>query len=337
MIVPDVAPPLLELDHISVDFERPADWSASFTRVLGEARPRAMRVVSDVSLALQEGEVLGLVGESGCGKSTIGRVAAGILDPSEGRRRYAGKDVGPASAARDRIDLRVQMVFQDHASSLNPRLRVGDAIGEAPILHDIIAPEQQDDYVASLMNRVGLDISSRRRYPHQFSGGQKARICIARALAVKPKILVCDESTAALDVSIQAQVLNLFMELRDEFKLTYLFVSHDLGVVQYICDRVAVMYLGRIVEMGCTDEVFSSAAHPYTQALLAEIPRLEPQKRRFAALRGEIPSPLNPPTGCHFHPRCPLAGPRCKAEVPLLKNIGGAHVAACHLSDGGVA
>lgn len=328
--------PLLELDRICVDFARPADWSAKIATGRGGGRSRSMRVVNEVSLTLGEGDVLGLVGESGCGKSTIGRVAAGILDPTMGSRRYQGSQVGADHALRNRVDLAIQMVFQDHSASLNPRLRIGDAIGEAPTLHGIIAKDEQEEYVASLMDRVGLDPSTRHRYPHQFSGGQKARICIARALAVKPRILVCDESTAALDVSIQAQVLNLFMELRQDLKLTYLFVSHDLGVIQYICDRVAVMYLGCIVEMGKTDDVFSSAGHPYTQALLAEIPRLEPQKRRFAALKGEIPSLLDPPRGCHFHPRCPFAGPRCLSQSPQLRTIGGTHVAACHLHDGGV-
>jgi peptide/nickel transport system ATP-binding protein len=226
------------------------------------------------------------------------------------------------------------MVFQDPMASLNPRRRVVEIIGEAPVVHGIIAPSDMEAYVAEVMLKVGLDPATRRRYPHQFSGGQRARIGIARALAVKPKVLICDESTAALDVSIQAQVLNLFMKLREEFGLTYLFVSHDLGVVEHIADRVAVMYLGRIVELAPTDEIFRAPNHPYTQALLDEVPRLEPRKKKFSALKGEIPSPLHPPPGCHFHPRCPFAVARCRADRPALKEIVPGRFSACHLNDG---
>jgi len=225
------------------------------------------------------------------------------------------------------------MVFQDPMASLNPRRRIIEIIGEAPVVHGIVPAADAERYVADIMIRVGLDPATRRRYPHQFSGGQRARIGIARALAVNPKVLVCDESTAALDVSIQAQVLNLFMKLRAEFGLTYLFVSHDLGVVQHISDRVAVMYLGRIVELAPTDALFQAPNHPYTRALLAEVPRLEPRKKRFSALKGEIPSPLAPPPGCHFHPRCPLAYSRCSAERPVLKEIAPGRFSACHLND----
>jgi peptide/nickel transport system ATP-binding protein len=228
----------------------------------------------------------------------------------------------------------VQMVFQDPMASLNPRRRVVDIIGEAPVVHGLVTGSQAEAYVVEMMERVGLDPSTRQRYPHQFSGGQRARIGIARALAVRPKLLVCDESTAALDVSIQAQVLNLFMRLREEFGLTYLFVSHDLGVVQHISDRVAVMYLGRIVELCPTDDLFRAPNHPYTEALLDEVPKLEPRKKRFSALKGEIPSPLAPPPGCHFHPRCPHAFDRCRIERPPLQPIAAGRLSACHLNDG---
>jgi peptide/nickel transport system ATP-binding protein len=209
-----------------------------------------------------------------------------------------------------------------------------ELIGEAPLVHGLVRRSEVEVYVTEIMARVGLDPASRRRYPHQFSGGQRARIGIARALAVRPKVLVCDESTAALDVSIQAQVLNLFMDLRKELGLTYLFISHDLGVVQHIADRVAVMYLGRIVELSPTEELFRAPNHPYTRALLDQVPRLEAKKRRFSALEGEIPSPLRPPTGCHFHTRCPRAFARCPIERPALKEIAPGRFSACHLNDG---
>jgi peptide/nickel transport system ATP-binding protein len=212
-------------------------------------------------------------------------------------------------------------------------MRVEEIIGEAPVVHGVVPKAGIRDYVAEMMSRVGLDPAVMRRYPHQFSGGQRARIGIARALAVKPEVLVCDESVAALDVSIQAQVLNLFMRLREELGLTYLFVSHDLGVIEHIADRVAVMYLGRIVELARTEDLFAGPNHPYTQALLAEVPRLEPRKRKFSAIKGELPSPLNPPSGCHFHPRCPVAMERCKVDKPALKEIAPGRFSACHLND----
>jgi peptide/nickel transport system ATP-binding protein len=216
-------------------------------------------------------------------------------------------------------------------------MRVKDIIGEAPLVHGITSRQDQEAYVEEVMGKVGLDPSYRRRFPHQFSGGQRARIGIARALAVKPEFLVCDESVAALDVSIQAQVLNLFMKLREEMGLTYLFISHDLGVVRHLSDRVVIMYLGRVVEAATAADLFGRGPqHPYAQALLANVPTLASRKKRFAPLKGEIPSPLHPPSGCHFHPRCPFAGPRCAAERPRLKEIAPGHIAACHLHDGGV-
>jgi peptide/nickel transport system ATP-binding protein len=229
--------------------------------------------------------------------------------------------------------LQIQMIFQDPFASLNPRMRVQDIIGEAPIIHGIIKRAETAAYVEDVMLRVGLDPEYRRRYPHQFSGGQRQRIGIARALAVKPEFLVCDEAIAALDVSIQAQVLNLFIDLREDLNLTYLFISHDLGVVEHISDRVIIMYLGRIIEMAPTEELFKSPNHPYTKALLNEVPRLDARRRDFAPVAGEIPSPIDPPSGCHFHPRCPHATERCRNEVPVLKAVAPGRVSACHLND----
>jgi peptide/nickel transport system ATP-binding protein len=220
-------------------------------------------------------------------------------------------------------------------ASLNPRMRVQDIVGEAPVVHGIVTRAELAGYVDALLARVGLDAAYKRRYPHQFSGGQRARIGIARALAVKPDFLVCDESVASLDVSIKAQVLNLFMQLRADLGLTYLFISHDLGVVEHISDRTVIMYLGRIVEIAPTDELFRAPNHPYTQALLANVPRLEARKHRFEAVKGEIPSPLDPPPGCHFHPRCPFAFERCRVERPVLKEIAPGRMSACHLNDAG--
>ena len=225
------------------------------------------------------------------------------------------------------------MIFQDPMASLNPRLRVTDIVGEAPVVHGIVTRAQRDDYVCEMLRRVGLDPTYRNRYPHQFSGGQRARIGIARALAVQPKFLVCDESVAALDVSIQAQVLNLFMQLRRDLKLTLLFISHDLGVVQHLSDRVVIMYLGRVVEVAPTEALFAAANHPYTQALLANVPRLDARKQRFVTIKGEIPSPIDPPPGCHFHPRCPHAFARCRVERPALREIAPGRLSACHLND----
>ena len=329
------APPLLELSGIGKRFVRPLDVSARVANLFGAGlEAQVVRAVDGVDLAIAEREVVGLVGESGCGKSTLGRIAVGLLAPSEGERRWRGAPLpeGPAATARAQ-QLKTQMIFQDPYASLNPRRRVLDIVGEAPVVHGLIAPQQQVEYVGLQLNRVGLDPTLMRRYPHQFSGGQRARIGIARALAVKPEFLVCDESVAALDVSIQAQVLNLFMDLRAALNLTYLFISHDLGVVRHISDRVAIMYLGRIVEAGPTRELFAAPNHPYTQALLLEIGRVEPRKRSFVPIRGEIPSPLRPPAGCHFHPRCPYAMARCREAAPPLVEIAPGRWSACYLND----
>jgi peptide/nickel transport system ATP-binding protein len=225
------------------------------------------------------------------------------------------------------------MIFQDPFASLNPRMRVADIVGEAPLVHGIVERAALDAYLDDVLRRCGLDASYKRRYPHQFSGGQRSRIGIARALAVKPEFIVCDEAVAALDVSIQAQILNLFMQLRQELDLTYLFISHDLGVVQHLSDRVVIMYLGRVVESASNEDLFRAPNHPYTQALLMQVPRLEARRTAFQPIAGEIPSPLAPPPGCHFHPRCPHAMARCKAEVPALREVAPGHLSACHLND----
>ncbi len=327
--------PLLELRHVSKRFVKPIDAAARIANLFGaDVKQETVHAVDDVTLMIQRGEVVGLVGESGCGKSTLGRMAVGLHSLTSGTRFWKGEDLTLLDAAsRRQKQLAIQMIFQDPTASLNPRMRVQDIIGEAPVVHGMVPAAQQKDYVEQLLERVGLDPTVVRRFPHQFSGGQRARIGIARALAVKPEFLVCDEAVAALDVSIQAQVLNLFIRLRDELDLTYLFISHDLGVVRHLADRVVIMYLGRIVESASADTVFSAANHPYTQALLASAPKLEVRKLEFFAVKGEIPSPLNPPSGCHFHPRCPHVMPRCKVEVPPLIEIATGHFSACHLND----
>ena len=339
-------PALLELRQISKRFSRPLDLAARLAQKLGAARSsQTVHAVDRVSLTIGRGEIVGLVGESGCGKSTLGRLALGSYPPSSGQRYWLGDDDASATgktpaidelpAARRRaIQLKMQMVFQDPYAALNPRLRVGQAISEAPLVHGIIAPHERDAWLAQLLQKVGLDPSLAERYPHQFSGGQRARIGIARALAVAPEFIVCDEAVSALDVSIQAQIINLFMQLRADLDLTYLFISHDLGVIRHVSDRVVVMYLGRIVESACTDEIFAHPHHPYTQALIAELPTLVGQHRDYQAIRGEIPSPLHPPSGCHFHPRCPHATAQCKTLAPELREIAPQHWSSCIL-DGG--
>jgi oligopeptide/dipeptide ABC transporter ATP-binding protein len=292
----------------------------------------AVYAVDGVSFAIAPGETLGLVGESGCGKSTVGRMIVRLIEPTAGRIVLDGTDITTASRAAMRTRRRtLQMVFQDPYASLNPRMRAGAIVGEPLLVHGIARGEELRDRVAALFARVGLRADQMANYPSEFSGGQRQRLSIARALALGPKMIVADEPVSALDVSIQAQVVNLLADLQDERGLAYLFIAHDLAVVRTISHRVAVMYLGRIVELAAAEALFEAPHHPYTQALLAAVPQPDPARRRRALPQGELPSPMNPPTGCHFHPRCPHAVARCRIEAPALRTLADGRDAACHL------
>ena len=323
--------PILKVENLSKDFVKSLDLVAKGLNKVGQNyKEEVVHAVDNVNFSIFKGEIVGVVGESGCGKSTLGRMIAGILKPTQGRVEF---DSGQVKNKEIPDALLTQMIFQDPFSSLNPRKRVIDTITEAPLYHKLIAKSEKRAFATEMLQRVGLDPDTLERYPHQFSGGQRQRVGIARALAVSPEFLVCDESIAALDVSIQAQIINLFVDLKDTYDLTYLFISHDIGVIEHISDRVIVMYLGRIVETAPIETFVKQPNHPYTQALLAGVPRLEVGKRQYEPISGEIPSPLSPPTGCHFHPRCKFATPRCKAEKPALREIAPAHFSACHLND----
>jgi peptide/nickel transport system ATP-binding protein len=321
---------LLETTELTKTFSLKQGMLARAAGSLGLGREAAPKVyaVNRVSLQVAQGEVLGLVGESGCGKSTVGRMVAGLLPSTSGSMAFDGAAIGHGSAA---IHRQIQMVFQNPFASLNPRHRIDQVISEAAVYHGLVARADAPAFVADLLRQVGLDPSYAARYPHQFSGGQRQRIAIARALALAPRFVVCDEAVSALDVSVQAQVLNLFMDLRESKGLTYLFISHNLAVVEYIADRVAIMYLGRIVELADTRTIFAMPQHPYTQALIADAPRFDTKATEHRPIRGELPSPLNPPRGCAFHPRCPHAVARCQQEVPPLIESAPGHWSACHL------
>jgi len=317
--------PLLSVRGLSKDF--PGRKSSIFGQ-----RSR-IRAVDDVSFDIARRETLGLVGESGCGKTTTGRLVLRLIEPTSGSVRFNGKDVlalPPPALRALRRDM--QIVFQDPFGALNPRMTAGELIAEPLIVHSIGDATARARSLRRLMDLVGLSAYHAGRFPHEFSGGQRQRLCIARALALNPAFVVCDEAVSALDVSVQAQILNLLHDLRDELGLTYLFISHDLGVVRHISDRVAVMYLGRIVETGPRAAIFGAPAHPYTQALLKSVPSPEKGRKSFFTVKGDVPSAANPPPGCSFHTRCPLAFERCRIEEPAARPAGGpGHTATCHL------
>ncbi len=319
-------PPLLRVEGLVKNFP--------VKRHLWSGAAEQVHAVDRVSFAVPAGETLGLVGESGCGKSTTGRCILRLIEPTAGEIWYDGKDVTALSGAALRALSRdMQIIFQDPYASLDPRMTVGAIIGEALIIHRLAHSRRQfEERIVELLETVGLNADHMRRYPHEFSGGQRQRIGIARALAVSPKLIVCDEPVSALDVSIQAQVINLLEDLQQQFGLTYLFIAHDLSVVEHISTRVAVMYLGRIVETASANDLYAAPKHPYTQALLSAVPIPDPAVRRQRIrLAGEVPNPIHPPPGCHFHTRCPQAMARCAVEAPVHQELAPGHSVACHL------
>ena len=316
---------LLEIRNLTKYFRVGGGWLT---------RKDDLKAVDGVSFDIEDGETLGLVGESGCGKSTLGRCLLRLIEPSSGEVFYQGTDLMKLNWS-DMRDMRRQMqiIFQDPYASLNPRMRVGEIIGEGLEIHEIAKGAQAKEMVMALLERVGLRDEHYQRYPHEFSGGQRQRIGVARALAVNPKFIVADEAVSALDVSIQAQILNLLQDLQEEYKLTYFFISHDLRVVEHVSRRVAIMYLGKIVEIAPSEVIYSEAQHPYTRALLSAVPTPDPSKRtERMVLEGDVPSPVNPPSGCNFHPRCPFAEKICAEIEPRLEYTDdGSHGVACHL------
>jgi oligopeptide transport system ATP-binding protein len=318
---------LLEVKNLKVHF--PVKHGL-FSRVKGY-----VKAVDDVSLSIAAGETLGLVGESGCGKTTLGRAIIRLIEPTAGSVLFESEDITQLNGAELRARRRkFQMIFQDPYGSLNPRMTVGQIIGEAIDIHKL-APsrEAREKRISELLTAVGLNPVHALRYPHEFSGGQRQRIGIARALAVEPRLIVCDEPVSALDVSVQAQIINLLQDLQQQRGIAYLFVAHDLAVVEHISRRVMVMYLGKTVELADARTIIRAPKHPYTQALISAVPVVDPDsKRRRIVLPGDVPSPINPPSGCPFHPRCPIAEARCRTEVPALREIVPGHQAACHLA-----
>jgi oligopeptide/dipeptide ABC transporter ATP-binding protein len=321
---------LLEIEHLSKRF---AGRRTAAGLLRGRVRP-VVRALEDVSFEVGRGEALGIVGESGCGKSTLARCLVRLHEPDTGAVRFEGSDVLVlGAAARRRYNRQVQMVFQDPYGSLNPRMTAGQGLAEALAVHRIVPSSRVASRVRELLDIVHLPPDAAERYPHEFSGGERQRIGIARALAVEPTVLIADEPVSALDVSVQAQIVNLLLELQQRLGLTLIFITHDLRLVKHLCHRVAVMYLGRIVEIGPTAELFAMPRHPYTQALIRAAPQTRPGRRTVEdAVRGELPSPLAPPPGCAFHPRCPIAEPRCAREAPVLDQRGGTWPVACHLA-----
>ncbi len=318
--------PLLEVQDLRVHF--PVKQS-----IFGGSSG-SVKAVDGVSVSVDEGEAVGLVGESGCGKTTLGRAILRLVEPTAGKIHFNGEDITSLSSRELRSRRRqFQMIFQDPYSSLDPRLTVGESIGEALDIHRLAADRAaRRQRIGDLLKSVGLEPAHAERFPHEFSGGQRQRIGIARALAVEPRLIVCDEPVSALDVSVQAQVINLLQDLQRERRLALLFISHDLAVVEHLCSRVAVMYLGRIVESGPARRVANNPRHPYTQALLSAVPVVDPDsKRQRIVLGGDVPSPIHPPPGCPFHPRCSVAEGRCSTEVPMLRDLGMGVAAACHL------
>ena len=321
-------PPLLKVSGLKKHFPIHA---GVISRTVGH-----VHAVDGVSFYISQGETLGLVGESGCGKSTLGRTVLKLLEPTSGRIELDGRDITTLNKKAMRpIRRQMQLIFQDPFSSLNPRMPAGKIVGEPLSLHGVASGKEKEERVIAAFERVGLRAAQRHDYPHQFSGGQRQRIGIARALVLGPSLIVSDEPVSALDVSIQAQVINLLMDLQDEYKLSYLFIAHDLAVVEHISDRVAVMYLGRIVEMADKSTLFTSPMHPYTRALLSAVPIPDPASKptQRVILKGDVPSPINPPLGCHFHPRCIHATNRCRSQAPNLIDVSSNHQVACHLHD----